>query len=112
MDNPYMTLFPGLAITQAVLGFNLFGDALRDILDPKVEMDPLLKIEDLKTYFYSSRDVAAEQLTGLNKFKSGGYWASWVNRAQEKRHRLEHSPAGAFSRKNEFPEKSTLWDRI
>jgi peptide/nickel transport system permease protein len=33
---PWMTVFPGLAITLAVVGFNLFGDALRDILDPRL----------------------------------------------------------------------------
>lgn len=32
---PYMLIFPGLAITLAVLAFNLFGDGLRDALDPK-----------------------------------------------------------------------------
>ena len=37
MDNPMMTVFPGLAITLAVLGFNLFGDALRDVLDPRLK---------------------------------------------------------------------------
>lgn len=37
MDNVYMTVFPGIAITLAVLGFNLFGDALRDILDPRLK---------------------------------------------------------------------------
>jgi len=36
LDNVWMTVFPGLAITLAVLGFNLFGDALRDILDPRL----------------------------------------------------------------------------
>lgn len=30
----WMSAFPGLAITIAVLGFNLLGDGLRDILDP------------------------------------------------------------------------------
>lgn len=29
--------FPGLAIAFSVLGFNLFGDGLRDILDPKLK---------------------------------------------------------------------------
>jgi peptide/nickel transport system permease protein len=29
-------LFPGLAITVTVLGFNLLGDGLRDVLDPKL----------------------------------------------------------------------------
>ncbi|MEC7657797.1 MAG: ABC transporter permease, partial [Pseudomonadota bacterium] len=29
-------IFPGLAITLAVLQFNLFGDAMRDTLDPRL----------------------------------------------------------------------------
>jgi peptide/nickel transport system permease protein len=33
-----MAIFPGLAITLAVLAFNLFGDALRDVLDPKMRV--------------------------------------------------------------------------
>ena len=33
---PYLAIFPGLAIFFAVLGFNLFGDGLRDILDPRL----------------------------------------------------------------------------
>ncbi|MFA9375156.1 MAG: ABC transporter permease [Lachnotalea sp.] len=32
---PYTLIFPGFAITLAVLAFNLFGDGLRDALDPK-----------------------------------------------------------------------------
>jgi peptide/nickel transport system permease protein len=33
---PHVTTFPGLAILITVLGFNLFGDGLRDALDPKM----------------------------------------------------------------------------
>jgi peptide/nickel transport system permease protein len=33
---PWMAIFPGLAISLAVFAFNLFGDALRDALDPKL----------------------------------------------------------------------------
>lgn len=33
---PWVPIFPGVAITFAVFGFNLFGDALRDILDPRM----------------------------------------------------------------------------
>ncbi len=33
---PWIPIFPGLAISLAVFGFNLFGDALRDALDPKL----------------------------------------------------------------------------
>jgi peptide/nickel transport system permease protein len=32
---PWLVIFPGLAISAAVFGTNLFGDALRDILDPR-----------------------------------------------------------------------------
>lgn len=35
-DAPYLAIFPGLAITFAVLGLNLLGDGLRDLLDPRV----------------------------------------------------------------------------
>ena len=37
LDNPWMTVFPGVAITLAILGFNLLGDALRDVLDPRLK---------------------------------------------------------------------------
>jgi len=33
---PWMALFPGIAISAAVFAFNLFGDSLRDALDPKL----------------------------------------------------------------------------
>jgi peptide/nickel transport system permease protein len=33
---PWLMVFPGLAIMISILGFNLLGDALRDILDPKM----------------------------------------------------------------------------
>jgi peptide/nickel transport system permease protein len=32
---PWLMIFPGIAIMLSILGFNLLGDALRDILDPK-----------------------------------------------------------------------------
>ena len=36
-SNPWISLFPGLAIFVTVLGFNLFGDGLRDALDPRLK---------------------------------------------------------------------------
>ena len=36
---PWVSIFPGLAISLAVFGFNLFGDAMRDVLDPKLRRD-------------------------------------------------------------------------
>jgi peptide/nickel transport system permease protein len=35
--NLWLSLFPGLAIFVTVLGFNLFGDGLRDALDPRLK---------------------------------------------------------------------------
>ncbi|MDP2239839.1 MAG: ABC transporter permease [Burkholderiales bacterium] len=35
---PWMIVFPGLAISLAVFAFNLFGDSLRDWLDPKIKL--------------------------------------------------------------------------
>ncbi|MER8714705.1 ABC transporter permease [Mesorhizobium sp. M0228] len=32
---PWLMIFPGVAIMISILGFNLLGDALRDVLDPK-----------------------------------------------------------------------------
>ena len=33
---PHLAIFPGAAIMLAVLGFNLLGDGLRDVLDPRL----------------------------------------------------------------------------
>ena len=33
---PHVIVFPGLALSMAVFGFNVFGDALRDVLDPRL----------------------------------------------------------------------------
>ena len=35
---PWMALFPGMAISLAVFAFNIFGDSLRDALDPKLRL--------------------------------------------------------------------------
>ena len=35
---PWMIVFPGIAISLAVFAFNLFGDALRDYLDPRFKV--------------------------------------------------------------------------
>ena len=34
---PWVVVVPGIAISVTVLGLNLFGDALRDILDPRMD---------------------------------------------------------------------------
>ncbi len=38
LQAPWMIVFPGLAISLAVFAFNLFGDSLRDWLDPKLKI--------------------------------------------------------------------------
>ncbi|MBI4307441.1 MAG: ABC transporter permease [Chloroflexi bacterium] len=35
-EAPWIAVFPGLAISMAVFGFNMLGDALRDVLDPRL----------------------------------------------------------------------------
>ncbi len=35
--SPWAAIFSGLAIMLAVLGFNLLGDGLRDVLDPTIK---------------------------------------------------------------------------
>ncbi|HXM55821.1 MAG TPA: ABC transporter permease [Candidatus Dormibacteraeota bacterium] len=37
-QSPLLALWPGLAIALAVLGFNLLGDGLRDLLDPRLRL--------------------------------------------------------------------------
>ena len=32
---PWLSIFPGLAILVSVLAFNLVGDGVRDVLDPR-----------------------------------------------------------------------------
>ena len=45
---PWTSVFPGMAIGAAVLGFNLLGDALRDALDPR-QIYKVPKAEEIKT---------------------------------------------------------------
>lgn len=35
---PYVWIFPGLALTLTALGFNLLGDGLNDVLNPRIEV--------------------------------------------------------------------------
>lgn len=37
MNAPWLSVFPGLAILITVLAFNLLGDGLRDVLDPRLQ---------------------------------------------------------------------------
>lgn len=39
LQSPWMALFPGLALTFSVLAFNMVGDSLRDIFDPRAILD-------------------------------------------------------------------------
>ena len=35
-SEPWIAVFPGIAISLAVFGFNLFGDSVRDVLEPRL----------------------------------------------------------------------------
>jgi peptide/nickel transport system permease protein len=39
----WLAIYPGLAIMLAVLGFNLLGDGLRDVLDPRIQFEKMPK---------------------------------------------------------------------
>jgi ABC-type dipeptide/oligopeptide/nickel transport system permease subunit len=38
LQAPWLSIYPGLAIFLTVMGFNLLGDGLRDLLDPRMQM--------------------------------------------------------------------------
>ena len=64
----WMVIFPGLAITITVLAFNLFGDSIRDALDPKLRRRTESRASDL--YFaqfggFQYRSLVAAQLPVL-----------------------------------------------
>ena len=40
LSDPHVVLVPGIAISLAVLGFNLLGDGIRDVLDPRLTQLP------------------------------------------------------------------------
>ncbi len=40
LDSPWLALWPGLALSMAVYGTNMLGDAIRDILDPRLRGRP------------------------------------------------------------------------
>jgi hypothetical protein len=74
---PWVAIFPGLAISLAVFGFNLFGDSLRDALDPKlrhrkgggVRPCPRLASEAERVC-----PVDREQLHPAEHGRRGGHW--------------------------------------
>jgi len=39
-STPRLMIYPGLAISLVVIGFNMLGDALRDVLDPRLRGQP------------------------------------------------------------------------
>ncbi|MBI4495653.1 MAG: ABC transporter permease [Deltaproteobacteria bacterium] len=36
VEAPWMAIFPGIALSMAIFGFNMLGDGLRDVLDPRL----------------------------------------------------------------------------
>lgn len=45
---PWLVIFPGLAIMLAMLGFSMFGDGLRDALDPTLERTVRVKLGGMR----------------------------------------------------------------
>ena len=53
----WVTVFPGLTLILMVLAINLLGDWLRDALNPKAALMPLLEVQDLTVEFPTRRGV-------------------------------------------------------
>jgi ABC-type dipeptide/oligopeptide/nickel transport system permease subunit len=45
----WLVLFPGCAITLTVLAFNLLGDGIRDILDPRLKVSRQIQTIDVRS---------------------------------------------------------------
>ena len=59
----WMAIFPGGIMALTILAFNLLGDGLRDVFDPRTQMNlprqtPLLEVRDLAIEFRSARGIA------------------------------------------------------
>ena len=92
---PWTSVFPGLAIGAAVLGFNLLGDALRDALDPRAsDRDPEA---DLPTRTPMSYDVEAlrRARVSVGRRRRGDLSQSRVHRPAPASAPCARSPSGA-----------------
>ncbi len=52
---PLLAVWPGVAIALAVLGLNLLGDGLRDLLDPRLARKKMTPPESLRAFPLSTR---------------------------------------------------------
>jgi len=65
-DAPWLALWPGVALTLTVYGVNMFGDALRDLLDPKLRGG----MGGVGSYGTKQASKALEKLRGKKKTKA------------------------------------------
>ena len=84
----WLSLFPGLAISLTVIGFNLLGDGLRDVLDPRRntaslhDMNPppaVVEVSGLRIAFGGASAVEVVRGVGPRASagaKRSGWWAS------------------------------------
>jgi peptide/nickel transport system permease protein len=85
---PLLAVFPGIAIALAVLGLNLLGDGLRDLLDPRLARKadmPLLEVKDLSVELQTQRGPATPCATSASRWSAARRWASSANRAAASR---------------------------
>ncbi|MBR2780993.1 MAG: ABC transporter permease [Eubacteriaceae bacterium] len=61
---PWMIMFPGAAIFIAVLCFNILGDAIRDIMDPKYKSKRKKRNANEENTFHPSSPAAHGELAG------------------------------------------------
>jgi len=69
LSHPHVVLIPGLTISLAVLAFNLLGDGIRDVLDPRLEMGARIRPRWRRRHrsVTTSADVAGDRPGGWRR---------------------------------------------
>lgn len=92
---PWLMLFPGLAIFLTVVVFNLLGDAIRDVLDPRQERKPISSASRKKAPRGITRRTVIKGAVGVGVV--GGIGACVASRAGEVAGSSTHLDFGCYN---------------
>ena len=98
-DAPWIITIPGIALMITVMGLNMLGDGLRDVLDPRLQDSAmsLLEVRGLTTAFATERgEVVAVEDVELRRQRRRNPRHRRRIRLRQKRHGADdHGPAAA-----------------